>query len=105
MQQKAIDRVMRSISTHISMSAANVEEMPAQASKLGITGSDHFFLRFERLAFAGDGHEHVRTEGVSSRALIELRDLTSAEYACISTRSALLSKHGTLLTYKMWFKW
>jgi hypothetical protein len=39
---------------HLALPAtAEAEEMPKLASKLGVTGSDHLFLRFKRHAFTG----------------------------------------------------
>lgn len=97
---KAVNHGTRSISTHVSMYTADAEEMPALAAKLGVTGSDHFFLRFQRQAFTGDG-ARVNTfgpRGLSGGALLDLGELTLPEsYARGPTRSALLC--GMVIEY------
>src|SRR6266403_4205877 len=89
-----------SISTHVSMYTADAEEMPDLAAKLEVSGSDHFFLRFQKPAFTGDG-ERVNTfgpRGLSGGALLDLGEFTSPEaYTRDPTGSALLC--GMLIEY------
>jgi hypothetical protein len=98
--KKAVNHATRSISTHMSMYTADVEEMPELAYKLGVTGSDHLFLRFETQAFTGDG-ERVNTfgpRGLSGGALLDLGEFDSPEsYARDPKRSALLA--GMVIEY------
>lgn len=67
--------------------------MSALASKLGLTGSDHLFLRFENRACIGDGTpmNTFGPTGPSGGALIDLGAFPSAD-ACMHdpTQSALL---------------
>jgi hypothetical protein len=74
--------------------------MPELARKLGVTGSDHLFLHFEKHAFRGDG-ERVNTfgpRGLSGGALIDLGEFTSPEsYARNPKRGALLG--GMVIEY------
>jgi hypothetical protein len=82
------------------MYTADAEEMPELASKLGVSGSDHLFLRLERNAFTGDG-ARVNTfgpRGLSGGALLDLGEFTSLEaYTRDPKRSALLS--GMVIEY------
>ena len=98
--KKAVNHGTRSISTHVSMYTANVEEMPELASKLSVTGLDHLFLRFEKRSFTGDG-ARVNTfgpRGLSGGALLDLGEFTSPEsYVRDPGRSALLS--GMVIEY------
>jgi hypothetical protein len=98
--KKAVDHGTRSISTRVSMYSADAEEMPELVSKLGLTGAEHLFLRFERHAFTGDG-ARVNTfapKGLSGGALLDLGAFTSPEsYARDPKLSALLS--GMVIEY------
>lgn len=98
--KKAVNHATRSISTHVSMYTAGAEDIPELASKLGVSGFDHLFLRFERHAFTGDG-ARVNTfgpRGLSGGALLDLGEFTSAEsYARDPKWSALLS--GMVIEY------
>jgi hypothetical protein len=98
--KQAVDHATRSISTHVSMYTAQAEEMPQLASKLGITGSQHLFLHFERHAFRGDG-ARVNTfgpRGLSGGAVLDLGGFSSAEsYARDPKGNALLC--GMVIEY------
>lgn len=79
--KRAIEHATKSVTTRISMYTAEVEEMPGLAAKLGLSGAEHFFLRFEKRSFAGDG---VRTNtfgpmGLSGGALLDLGDFAHPE--------------------------
>jgi hypothetical protein len=98
--KKAVHHRTRSISTHVSMYTGNAEEMPELASKLGVTGSDHLFVRFERGAFTGVG-AHANTfgpKGLSGAAVLDLGEFTSpGSYARDPNGNALLS--GIVIEY------
>jgi hypothetical protein len=98
--KKAVDHATRSISTRVSMYTAHVDGMPELASKLGVTGHDHLFLRFDKRSFTGDGacENTFGPIGLSGGALLDLGDFTSAEsYARDPTGSALLA--GMVIEY------
>jgi len=98
--KKAIDHATKSITTRISMYTANVEAMPDLAAKLGMSGAEHFFLRFEKRAFTGDGASEntFGAKGLSGGALLDLGDFASPEsYARDPRHSALLS--GMVIEY------
>jgi hypothetical protein len=98
--KKAIDHVMKSVDTRISMYTADVDEMPALAAKLGVSGAEHFFLRFEKRAFTGDGASDntFSAKGLSGGALLDLGDFTApSSYARDPKHSALLS--GMVIEY------
>jgi len=58
--KSSINHATNSITTRISMYTANVEAMPDLVGKLGVSGAEHFFLRFEKRAFTGDGARYRR---------------------------------------------
>jgi hypothetical protein len=98
--KQAIDHAANSITTRISMYTANVETMPGLATKLGVSGAEHFFLRFEKRAFTGDGASTntFGARGLSGGALLDLGDFTSPEsYSRDPRGSALLS--GMVIEY------
>jgi hypothetical protein len=98
--KKAIDHATSSISTHVSMYTAESKEMPRLASKLGVSGSDHLFLSFEKHSFTGDG-KRVNTFGpigLSGGALLDLGEFGSPEsYARDPSRNAMLA--GMIIEY------
>jgi hypothetical protein len=56
-----------------------VETMPKLATALGVSGNEHYFMRFGKHAFAADG-EHMNTfgpGGLSGGALLDLGDFSS----------------------------
>jgi hypothetical protein len=79
--KNAIGHATKSITTRISMYTASVETMPNLASKLGVSGAEHFFLRFENRAFTGDGGRQntFGAKGLSGGALLDLGEFTSLE--------------------------
>jgi len=79
--KNAIGHATKSITTRISMYTATVEAMPNLASKLGISGAEHFFLRFEKRAFTGDGERQntFGAKGLSGGALLDLGEFTSLD--------------------------
>ncbi len=72
--KKAIDHPAKTIDTRISMYTANVEAMPDLATKLGVSGEEHFFLSFEERSFSGDGatQNTFSPKGLSGGALLRL---------------------------------
>jgi len=110
--KNAINHATRSISTHISMYTAHLNEMPKLKAKLKIDGSDHLFLRFEKVAFTGDG-EQVNTfgpRGLSGGAVLELGDFSLPESLLRNPEGAALlagmvieyhQEHRALVAVKM----
>jgi hypothetical protein len=98
--KNAIDHATKSVTTRISMYTTNVEKMPNLASKLGVSGAEHFFLRFEKHAFTGDGGSQntFGAKGLSGGALLELGEFTSLDSYDRNPRgSALVS--GMVIAY------
>ena len=82
------------------MYTANVEAMPNLASKLGLSGMEHFFLRFSKSAFTGDGRSQntFGAKGLSGGALLDLGEFTSLDsYDRDPRGSALVS--GMVMEY------
>ncbi len=98
--KKRIDHKQRSISTGISMYTADVENIPELATKLGVSGDGHLFLRFSKHSFDADG-AHANTfgpRGLSGGALLDLGEFMSAEsFERDPARSALLG--GMIIEY------
>jgi hypothetical protein len=99
--KNAIDHATKSVTTRISMYTANVEAMPNLASKLGVSGMEHFFLRFAKSAFTGDDGRSQNTfgaKGLSGGALLDLGEFTSLDsYDRDPRGSALVS--GMVMEY------
>jgi hypothetical protein len=98
--KKSIDHATSSITTRISMYTANVETMPDLAARLGVSGAEHFFVRFEKRGFSGDGGSEntFGSKGLSGGALLDLGDFTLPEsYARDPKGNALLC--GMLIEY------
>ena len=89
-----VDHASGQLSTGISMYTASVEAMPKLAAERGVSGNEHFFMRFGKHAFTADG-EHMNTfgpVGLSGGALLDLGDFSSPEvYALGAKRKPLLS--------------
>jgi hypothetical protein len=89
-----VDHLSGQLSTGISMYTTGVETMPKLATALGVSGNEHYFMRFGKHAFAADG-EHMNTfgpGGLSGGALLDLGDFSSPEiYAPGARRQPLLS--------------
>jgi hypothetical protein len=98
--KKSINHATKSITTRISMYTANAESMPDLAAKIGVSGAEHFFVRFEKRAFTGDGASEntFGAKGLSGGALLDLGDFISPEsYARDPRRRELLS--GIVIEY------
>jgi hypothetical protein len=92
--KSSIHDTTSSITTRISMYTANLESMPDLAVKLGVSGAAHFFLRFEKRGFTGDGARQntFGAKGLSGGALLDLGDFASPEsYSREPRGNALLS--------------
>jgi hypothetical protein len=110
--KRAIEHDTKSVTTRISMYTANVESLPDLAAKLGVSGAEHFFLRFAKRSFTGDGAKAntFGAIGLSGGALLELGDFeSSASYERDPKGSALLGgmviehhkKHGALVAVRI----
>jgi hypothetical protein len=95
-----VDHTNRSIAVTPSLHTSSAVSAPALAKKLGVSGGDHIFVRFERHAKDVEGAT-VNTfypRGFSGGALLDLGDFTSpAIYAGGTRHRALLS--GMVIEY------
>jgi hypothetical protein len=89
-----VDHAAEELSIGVSMYTSSMEPMPKLAALRGVSGNEHFFMRFEKHAFTADG-THMNAfgpDGLSGGALLDLGDFSSPEvYAKGIRRKALLS--------------
>jgi len=95
-----VNHSKKSIDTRISMYTANVEQRPALAAELGISGADHLFLSGETRSFAGNSGR-VNTfgpRGLSGGAVLDLGEFAPPEFVKTDSQTnALLS--GMIIEY------
>lgn len=75
-----VDNVARTIKTVIWKYSANVAELPELALALGVSGNEHFFLKYDKYSFNSGGLRvsSVNPKGISGGALIDLGNFSSA---------------------------
>jgi hypothetical protein len=98
--RKSIDNARRGISNLISRYSGGVIEIPALAAELGVPGTDHMFLNFEKRAQAEDDTtiDAFTPTGLSGGPLLDLGDFVSeGAYSGETTHRASLS--GILIEY------
>ena len=97
----AIDHAAREIGNLISRYSGSVVEIPALAAELGVAGSDHMFMSFEKRTQSEDDApvDTFGPRGLSGGPLLDLGDFVSeTAYAAGSTHQASLS--GILMAHK-----
>jgi hypothetical protein len=95
-----VNHAQRSIAFAPSMHTSNAVSEPNLAKKLGVSGDEHIFVRFERRAEDADGAtvNTFHPRGLSGGALFDLGDFTSpAIYAAREAHRALLG--GMIIEY------
>jgi hypothetical protein len=78
-----VDNVRRAIRIVLWKYSADVIELPALATELGVTGNEHFFLKFQKYArdLEGTKVNTINPRGISGGALVDLGSLASiSEY-------------------------
>jgi hypothetical protein len=99
--KRAIDHSAASISNYLQPYTSGVEDMPALAAELKVSGAEHLFLRFDKYAHKADDSKvsAFGTRGLSGGALLDLGDFTSpAMFMRGAEHRAMLS--GMLIEHK-----
>jgi hypothetical protein len=99
--RRSIDPSAASISNHLQPYTAGVEDMPALAAELKVSGAEHLFLRFDKHAHKADGSKVnvFEPKGLSGGALLDLGNFTSrAIFTPGAEHGAMLS--GMLIEHK-----
>ena len=76
-----ISNAKRTIQTALSKYTGQIEEIPALAKKLNVSGAEHFFLKFAKFSGTANGEKvsSFKPQGVSGGALIDLGNFATIE--------------------------
>lgn len=99
--RRSIDNARLAIRNRLSRYTGSVEEIPALAAELGVSGADHMFLNFAKRAQAEDDGmvDAFSPDGFSGGPLLDLGDLLSEDaYSPESTHRSSLS--GILIEHR-----
>jgi hypothetical protein len=98
--KRAINHQARTIGNRLSRYSGSVVEIPELAAKLGVSGAEHLFLRFEKHAQAEDDSRTNAYDptGFSGGPLLDLGEFTS-EHAYTSDRTHRAALSGMLIEH------